>query len=71
MSQVRQRQTAYGISEALQHNRRFHGSPEAINTDLQQYMAVTVDDIRAAARKYLVPANRTVITVVPPTQVSE
>jgi predicted Zn-dependent peptidase len=70
MGQIRQRQTAYGISEALQHNRRYHGDPGAINTDLERYMAVTVGDIRAAARKYLVPANRTVITVVPPMQVS-
>jgi predicted Zn-dependent peptidase len=71
MNEIQRRQTAYGISEMLQHSRRFHGGPEAINTDLQRYMAVTVDDIRAAARKYLVPANRTVITVVPPTQVSD
>lgn len=70
MGQIRLRQTAYGISEALQHNRRYHADPGAINTDLERYMAVTVDDIRAAARKYLVPANRTAITVVPPTQVS-
>jgi predicted Zn-dependent peptidase len=70
MGQIRQRQTAYGKSEALQHNRRYHGDPGAINTDLDHYMAVTVADIRAVAQKYLVPANRTVITVLPPTVVS-
>jgi predicted Zn-dependent peptidase len=71
MSEVRRRQTAYGISEMLQHSRRYHSDPGAINTDLDRYMAVTVDDVRAAARKYLVPSNRTVITVLPPTQVSD
>jgi predicted Zn-dependent peptidase len=66
MTQIRQRQTAYGKSEALQHNRRFHGDPGAINTDLKHYLAVSVADIRDVARKYLVPANRTVIRVLPP-----
>lgn len=71
MGEIRMRQTAYGISESLQHYRRYHGDPGAINTDLDNYMAVTAEDIRAVANKYLVPANRTVIHVVPPSQVSD
>lgn len=66
MSQIRSRQTAFAISEQLQHYRRYHGGPGAINMDLDRFMAVTVDDILAVARKYLTVENRTVITVVPP-----
>lgn len=63
---IRQRATVYAKSEALQHSRRDHGDIGAVNTDLEKYTAVTVEDIKAVARKYLVPANRTVVIVVPP-----
>lgn len=71
MLQVRQRSTVLGKSELLQQYRMIHGDIEAINTDLDAYMAVTVDQIRDAARKYLTPENRTVITVMPQQQTSD
>lgn len=71
MDQIRQRSTVYGKSELFQHYRRMHGDIEAINTELDAFMAVTVDQIRDVARKYLTTANRTVITVVPPQQTSD
>ena len=37
-----------------------------VNNDLDKYNAVTADDIRRVAQKYLTNANRTVVTVVPP-----
>lgn len=69
-SQIMGRQRVYSKSEALQHFRRYHGDPAEINRDLERYEAVTVDDIREAARKYLTVANRTVVTAVPPQQTS-
>ncbi|MGQ0814110.1 MAG: M16 family metallopeptidase [Gemmatimonadota bacterium] len=59
------RQTVMSKAEALQHARFMHGDIESINTDLDNYSAVTADDIRRVAQKYLNPANRTVVTVVP------
>ncbi|HEY8468358.1 MAG TPA: pitrilysin family protein [Longimicrobiales bacterium] len=63
--QIMGRQTVFAKTEALQHYRRYHGDPAEVNRDLDRYMAVTADDIRAVARKYLTEANRTVMTVVP------
>jgi len=63
--QIMQRQTVLSKAEALQHARFMHGDLEAANTDLGKYDAVTADDIRRVAQKYLTPANRTVITIVP------
>jgi zinc protease len=59
------RQTVMSKAEALQHARLMHGDIESVNTDLDKYNAVTADDIRRVAQKYLTPANRTVVTVVP------
>ena len=64
-NQIMERQTVFAKAELLQHHRRFHADPADVNRDLERYMAVTVDDIRAVARKYLTEANRTVVTVVP------
>lgn len=63
--QIMQRQTVLSKAEALQHARFMHGDLEAANTDLGRFNAVTADDIRRVAQKYLTPANRTVITIVP------
>lgn len=68
--QIMGRQTVFAKSESLHHYRRYHGDPAQLNRDLEKYMAVTADEIRAVARKYLTPANRTVVTVVPPQQTS-
>ncbi len=59
------RQTVSGRAWALQSYRLYHGDIDAINTDLDRYMEVTVDDLRRVAATYLVPDNRAVITVVP------
>ena len=64
--QIMQRQTVFSKAEALQHARFMHGGNlEAVNNDLDKYNAVTADDIRRVAQKYLTPANRTVVTIVP------
>lgn len=64
-NQIEGRQTVFSKSMELHHYRLYHGDAAAINSDLGRYMAVTVDDIRRVARKYLVPANRTVVIAVP------
>jgi zinc protease len=54
---INQRQQALNLADALQTARMFLGTPDAINTDLDRYMKVTLDDIRRVARTYLVPDN--------------
>jgi zinc protease len=64
-SSIMGRQTVMSKAEALQHARLMHEDIESVNTDLDKYDKVTADDIRRVAQKYLTPANRTVVTVVP------
>ncbi len=63
--QVFSRQTAFGMAEALQHFAHFHDSIDEIDTDLDGYMAVTMDDIKRVARTYLTRENSHTIVVVP------
>jgi zinc protease len=63
--QIMSRQMVLSKAEAIQHARFMHNDIESVNTDLDKYNAVTVDDIKRVAAKYLVPSNRTVVTVVP------
>jgi zinc protease len=62
------RQTVLGKAEMLQHSRMLHGDLGAADKDLEHYEAVTIDDVMRVARKYLTPANRTVVTIVPATR---
>jgi predicted Zn-dependent peptidase len=41
------------------------GNPELINTELDRMLAVTPEQIQAAARKYLTPEKRAVLEIVP------
>lgn len=63
--QIMGRQMVLSKAEALQHARFMHGDIASINTDLDKYNAVTLDDVKRVANKYLVTPNRTVVTVVP------
>jgi predicted Zn-dependent peptidase len=63
---IRGRQTVLNKAEAIHHYIRFHDDVAEINTDLDQYLAVTADDIVRVARKYLTENNRTVVTALPP-----
>src|SRR5208282_741955 len=40
--------------------------PELVNRDTDLYLRVTPDDIERVARKYFVPARRTVLIITPP-----
>jgi len=62
---IRERETTSGRAEVLQHYDRFHTSLSEINTDLDRYLAVTAEDIRRVAAKYLDPANLVNVIVMP------
>ena len=62
---IEQRETTFGIAEGLNYYNLFFPSVADMNTDPQRYMAVTADDIKRVAAKYLDPANATVVTVNP------
>jgi zinc protease len=62
---IHARETSLGKAEELHHYDMFHPSLADINTDLDHFLAVTADDIRRVAAKYLDPANAVVIIVRP------
>ena len=62
---VRTRETSLGRAEELQHYQMFHRSLAEINTDLDRYLAVTADDIRRVAGKYLDAVNAVDVIVRP------
>jgi zinc protease len=55
----------FGRSDLLAALALYDDNPNRINTILSDVDSVTAAEVRAAARKYLVPANRTVIDRVP------
>lgn len=50
-----------GVAESLANYHMYFGDANLINTELERYMAVTPEDIRAAAQKYYTPENRVVL----------
>jgi len=62
---IHQHEATFGKAEALNHYDLLHGALAAVNTDLDRYLAVTADDIRRVAGKYLVAANAAVLIVRP------
>ena len=59
------RQTTAQMAEELQHFALFHSSANEIATDLDQYAAVTLADLRRVAARYLTPPNSTTLVVLP------
>jgi zinc protease len=43
----------------------YDNNPSLINTELDRYLQVNIADIHLAAKKYLVPSNRTILDVIP------
>jgi len=54
-----------GIAENLANYYMYYGETELINTELDRYLAVTREDIRAAAEKYYNPDSRVILHYLP------
>lgn len=54
-----------GIAESLANYYMYYGDTDLINTELDRYLAVTKEDIRAAAQKYYDPNSRVVLHYLP------
>ncbi len=54
-----------GIAQNLANAYTFLGGAEKVNTEVEQYLAVTAADIQRVARTYFVPANRVVLHYLP------
>lgn len=57
--------TMAGIAETLANYHVYQNDTELINSELDRYMAVTKEDIQAAAKKYFNPNNRVVLYYLP------
>ncbi|MED5318254.1 MAG: insulinase family protein, partial [Bacteroidota bacterium] len=55
---VTDNQSMAGIAESLANYHTYFGDANLINTEIERYLAITPEDIRAAAQKYYVPEQR-------------
>lgn len=54
-----------GIAESLANYHMYYGDANLINTELNRFLAVTKEDIKAAANKYYQKDNRVVLLYLP------
>ncbi len=54
-----------GIAESLANYHMYFGDTNLINTELERFMAVTREDIQAAAKKYFNKNNRAILNYLP------
>jgi zinc protease len=64
------RQTVMGRAETLQWANHFLGDPAAYRTEMERTHAVTADQVRAVAQRYLGEGNRAVVITRPATEVT-
>jgi len=64
-SQLRQRETGLGKSQALGRAAVLLGDPNRVNTDLEKLNAVTAADVQRVAKKYFTTENRYVFYYLP------
>ena len=58
-------ESAMGRARRLAQYEQFDGNADVINSEMDQFMAVTPERIRAVAAKYLTPERRAVLDIVP------
>ncbi len=66
MRLVASRVTASGKADQLAHAYTFFGDTNRVNSVIEHYAAITTEDIKQAAARYLTPEKRCVITFFPP-----
>ena len=64
-SELRQRETNLGKSQALGGAAVLLGDPNRVNTELHKLQGVTAADVQRVAKKYFTPENRYVFTYLP------
>ncbi|SNS96757.1 Predicted Zn-dependent peptidase [Ekhidna lutea] len=57
--------TMRGIAESLADYHVYYGDANLINSEIERYMAVTKEDIKRVAKKYLTPDNRVTLYYLP------
>ncbi len=62
---VRLRQSSQARAQAIAEFALYDGDPELINTELETLLAITREQIRAAAEEYLHSDNRSLLDIVP------
>jgi zinc protease len=64
-SRIRELQSSHSRAALLGKYEILDGNPDYINTELANFLAVTPEQIQAAAKKYLVPEKCSVMEIVP------
>jgi len=64
-ARLRQLQSSHNRATLLGKFELLDGNPDFINTEMDEFLAVTPTEIQAVAKKYLDPAKRTVLDIVP------
>lgn len=62
---VSRRERPEDVAEALQHAAYYHGKAEAVNTEVDRVMAVTLADVRRVAAALLTPKNGITLVITP------
>ena len=63
--QVATRGSMLGLANRIASNAIYFNDPNLINTAVDKYNAVTAAQVKAAAEKFLIPTNRTVVITMP------
>lgn len=61
-------ETSMGRAEALQEATMYLGDSKAVTSNIDRFLAVTVEDIKRVAAKYLRPDNSTIVLIKPETK---
>jgi predicted Zn-dependent peptidase len=64
-SQIQGRQSSMQTAIRLGQSAVFFNDPDLINTSFDKFNAVTEEQVKQAAQKYLVPSERAVVTTLP------